>query len=88
MKNFFFSAVLVILGAAAANSQNIVPVPNCYPCEDPPVTVAATQIVPIPNCYPCDDPPVINFKANLGSIASGQVAPYLVLAILGKAHSV
>ena len=65
MKNFFLSAVLVILGSATANSQGINPVPNCYPCNNPPVTLASTQIIPVPNCYPCADPPVTTHRASV-----------------------
>jgi len=64
MFKFILTAAL-LLPLAYANvspkSQNIIPVPDCFPCDDdkggwPWLTLTKSEnIIPVPDCFPCDD---------------------------------
>ena len=57
MKKSLLVALLLLplaIAKPSAGSQ-IIPVPDCYPCDPDTVTVAiASGIIPVPDCYPCD----------------------------------
>ena len=57
MKKSLLVALLLLplaIAKPSAGSQ-IIPVPDCYPCDPDTVTVAsASKIIPVPDCYPCD----------------------------------
>lgn len=57
MKKSLLIAILLlpVALAAAAPGTGVLPLPECFPCDDPPQTLAATNVLPLPECFPCDD---------------------------------
>ena len=57
MKKSLLVAILLLplAFAKASSGSQIIPVPECFPCEPGTLTVAtAARIIPIPECFPCE----------------------------------
>jgi hypothetical protein len=52
-------AILLIAPAAWAAAPKVMPVPDCFPCNDFPgnSVTAAPKVMPVPDCFPCNDFP-------------------------------
>ena len=57
MKKSLLVAILLLplAFAKASSGSQILPLPDCYPCEpDGRNIVSAARILPLPDCYPCE----------------------------------
>ncbi len=57
MKKSLLVAILLLplAFAKASSGSQIVPLPDCYPCEpDTRSTASAARILPLPECFPCE----------------------------------
>ncbi len=62
MKKSLLVAILLLplAFAKATPGSQIVPLPDCFPCEPDPIIIArAAGIVPLPDCCPCEPDPII-----------------------------
>ncbi len=58
IKTILFAIVLFI-PAAWASTPKQMPVPECFPCNEFPLTVAAApKQMPVPECFPCNEFPL------------------------------
>ena len=60
MKKSLLVAILLLplAFAKASSGSQIVPLPDCFPCEpDPRKTPSAARIGPLPDCFPCEPDP-------------------------------
>ena len=55
-KSLLVALLLLPLAFAKASSRSqIVPLPDCFPCEPDTRNIAsAARIVPLPDCFPCE----------------------------------
>ena len=75
MKKSLLVAILLLplAFAKASSGSQIVPLPDCFPCEpDPRKTPSAARIVPLPDCFPCE-PDSLNIRNTTGTTVTASV---------------
>ena len=71
MKKSLLIALLLLplAWAKVSPESNILPIPDCFPCDDVVIwpVQTAQNILPIPDCFPCDDVVIwpATLKANI-----------------------
>ena len=65
-KTLLVAALLLPLAIAKVPSgTQLIPVPDCFPCDGMSTITAETNLIPVPDCFPCDGMSTITAKSNL-----------------------